>query len=423
MRNDTKDCSANAQTKGNNRSLLFRFADRLYEKTLKIPANKKSVEFVGDVKVREMRDTDIIPLAEFLAEEYPFPIAKEGWLSMFDLWWASNPAYTEQFPKGWVIEDDTKYWGFLGNIPVKFIIQGKVKIAAAANSWYTDASLRCLFSLRLFNEFTEQKQVSLLLAKFELDSFFKIVSKFKFEHYVLPKSQKEYFYIIDKKKVKYIFFNFLLNGRIHKFSDLSELYKRLGFLISVYIHQKSVIQEAGQTREVYTSSVCTVCDDSFSRLWVPYLDACDTTLSRDTKTLNWLYFSPASSARLYKRIVIQCHRSCDKTLAGYMVFDVQRLKPSDEGRMQLIDGCIEDNDSQVLLTILSFAIEIGKQNGVALLELWANNQKTEMFLRNTFILRRTFRYHRFMKFIDTNTRYNGSDYHGNVCPTMIFPPQ
>jgi len=354
--------------------------------------------------VREVEDKDITPLAEFMAKGSPYTLAKgfpyttkEFWLSMFEYWWASNPAYTDQFPRGWVLENESTLVGFLGNIPVKFLFCGEGKIAAAANHWYVDPSVRGISSLMLFDKFVRQKSASLFIFRAGNESFTDIMSKYKFEKYFLPVSQKEYVYIINKKKMDYIFLNFLITAKISKISELLELYKKLGFLICAYIYQKPVIQGSVLPDEGYTSSLCTSCDDAFFRIWEPYLNSHDITLSRDAKTLNWLYFP---SARLSKRLVIQCRRSCDKTLAGYMVFDIQRLKPSDEGSMHLMEMCIEKNNPEVMASLLSFAIETGKQNQVSLLVVWANNLETEAYFRRTFSMRRAASKYRYFRFSD-----------------------
>lgn len=354
--------------------------------------------------IREVEDKDFASIAEFMAKGFPDTLAKgspyitkEFWLSMFEYWWASNPAYTDQFPRGWVLENESTLVGFLGNIPIKFLLYGEGKIAAAANSWYVDPSVRGLSSLRLFDKFVKQKSASLLLSRAVDFSRTILFSKFKFEKYILPVSQKEYVYIINKKKLVYNLFNFLITVRISKLSELLELYKKLGFLFWAYVYQKPVVRGGVLPDERYISSLCTSCDDAFSRIWEPYLNSHDISLSRDTKTLNWLYFS---SARLSTRLVIQCRRESDKTLAGYMVFDIQRVKPSDEGTLHLMEMCIENDNPAVLASLLSFTIETGKQNRVSLLVVWANSQKTEEYFRKTFSLRRAAIKHRYFRFSD-----------------------
>jgi hypothetical protein len=372
------------------------------------------------ITVREVEEKDINPLAEFLPQGFPYT-TKDFWLHLFELWWNSNPAFTDSFPKGWILENDLSIVGFIGNIPVKFLIHGEEKIAAVSNSWYVDPSVRGLFSLRLFNEYLKQKSASLFLFKRGKDKdIVKILSRYNFEEHILPKSQKEYVYVINKRKVKFIFLDFLLKNRIPQLSELSELCKRAGSLLFVCLHQKSVIRGPILPSDMFTSSLCTSCDDSFSRLWEPYLDSCEVTLSRDTKTLNWLYFS---SARYNKRVVIQCHRSCDKMLAGYMVFDFQRMKPYGEGIMNLMEMCIENNDTRVIASLTAFAIETGKQNRVALMVVWANNRETETFFQKTFTSKMNAQHYRYIRFSELHAMNFGGDNYRTVCLPMIYPPQ
>lgn len=380
------------------------------------------------MKVRQVEDKDIIPLAEFLAREFPYSLekgfpytTKEFWLSLFELWWDNNPAYIAGFPRGWLLENDATLAGFLGNIPVKFLISGEKKIAASANAWYVNSSVRGGLSLKLFNEFLKQKSPSLFLFKIEDESFISFLSRFKFRHYILPESQKEYVYIINKRKIKYIctiFFSKLL--RSSDSNKVFEIFKRLGFLLCAYIYQKPLVDEGASPREEYSSSVCTSCDDSFSRLWDPYLNIRSISISRDTDTLNWLYFS---SARFRKRVTIQCCRLGDNKLAGYMVFDVQRIKETDEAAMQLMDMCIGDHDPRVLDSLVSCAIEEGKQNRASLLIVWGDNPLTETYFRNTLPIRITAQHHRFIRFQDDLEMILGRENLDNVRPTMIHPPQ
>ena len=105
-----------------------------------------------------------------------------------------------------------------------------------------DPSVRGIFSLRLFQEYIKQKGASLFLFKEEDDeNVMSILSRYKFEEHILPRSQKEYWYILDKKKVDTVIFKFLFTRKLPKVSELGELYKRIGFLIIAYLYQKPVI--------------------------------------------------------------------------------------------------------------------------------------------------------------------------------------
>jgi hypothetical protein len=84
-----------------------------------------------------------------------------------------------------------------------------------------------------------------------------------------------------------------------------------------------------------------------------------------------------------------------------MVFDIQRVKPSDPGTLHLMEMCIENDDLNILSSLLSYAIETGKKNRVSLLVVWANSLKTEEYFRKTFSLRRSAIKHRYFRFSGT----------------------
>lgn len=363
------------------------------------------------LKVREVEDKDILPLAEFLPSGFPYT-TKEFWLSLFEFWWTLNPAYSEYMPRGWVLEKDSSIAGFIGNIPVRFLVRGEVKIASASNSWYADPSVRGINSLRLFNEYLKQNYASLFLFKEEDDEpLMNILSRYKFEKYVLPASRKEYVYIIDKKKVNCVVSTFLFNNSLPKLSLIKEYSRRLGFVFFGYLYQKPIVP-----KELYTCSLCTSCDDSFQRLWETFLDPHDITLSRDPETLNWLYFS---SGRTNKRFVIQCRRSGDNTLAGYMVFDLIQRLPN-MNNLKLMDVCIDNNDPRALESLISFAIHLGEQHDTALLILWANSPEAENHFRTTITMRRAAQHPRYLRFSDITEKNPDNDH---ICLPMIYPPQ
>jgi hypothetical protein len=201
-------------------------------------------------------------------------------------------------------------------------------------------------------------------------------------------------------------------------SELPELYKRAGLLIFGYLFPKSSVRMNNHPDEAYTSSLCTSCDDSFFEIHEHSLNRCDVVVSHDTRTLNWLYFS---KARWFKRLVIQCRRSRDNYLAGYMVFDFERNKMTDPGNMRLMEMRIADPDPRVLPSLLGFAIEMGKQNNAALLVLWADNTETDRYFKNTLSLRRVVQHYRYIRYPDLPDTEKTK--HDKACPSLIYPPQ
>jgi hypothetical protein len=371
------------------------------------------------ITLREVEDRDLIPLSEFLPGGF-HSTTKKFWLQLFDFWWIKNPAWTPRIPRGWVLDDGANLVGFIGNIPVTFLIHGKPRIAAASNSWYVDPSIRGIYSFRLLNEFMKQRHASLFLFKSNYENLAKILFKYHFKEYILPRNQKEYVYIINKSTIKFNFIKFIFNDKIPKFDTVPELCGRLGSLLFSCVFQKPLVNKKDLPGDEYKTSLSTSCDDAFLTISNPNLRHCDATISRDLATLNWLYFS---SSRFNKRMVIQCRRSKDETLAGYLVFDILRDKHSRRGIMQLVDMCIEDNNPSVLKELTSFAIETGKLNKASLLVVWADSQEAETYFQNAFTLRRSVQNYRYVKVSDSPEMNAGKDNSLNVCLPLLYPPQ
>jgi hypothetical protein len=103
-----------------------------------------------------------------------------------------------------------------------------------------------------------------------------------------------------------------------------------------------------------------------------------------------------------------------------MVFDIIRKKTTETGVMRLMDMCVEKNDQRVIASLLGFAIETGKKNKAALLELWSDNAETEAYLTGNFTLSREDRHHNFIRVSGVPGEHSDSLM---VCPSMIAPPR
>jgi len=390
----------------------------------KIRCAKKSAEFISILMItlRAVESKDIVPLAETLPNGFQ-NTTKETWLQRFESWWTLNPAFTSEFPRGWILEEDAKIVGFIGNIPVKFFIHGEMKIAAASTSWYVDPSVRGITSIRLFKEYLNQSNVALFLFNTEKTNLLKVVVKYGFKEYSCPSQSSEYLYIINRiqfirrKNLRFIFTKYFLRGDINNSNAFPEILKKMGTFTYSYLFQMPLKEIRDLSKGMYTSSLCTYCDDSFTRLWDPHLKSFDVAMSRDKNTLNWLYFI---AGRRYNRRVIQCHRSSDNSLVGYMVFDFLPWNASGGGAMQLMDMCIMNNDQQIFASLISFAIEIGNQNKAPLLLLWTNSLDADLSFWKKFMIKWPagyFSYIRFSEIPDKNLDTL------NLYSCIINPPQ
>ncbi len=370
------------------------------------------------IKIREISEQDLARLADYLVAQPRFSLTtKETWERRFDIWWGSNPAFSPGFPRGWILENEDLIVGFIGNVPVKFLIRGEEKTAVAAVAWHVDPSVRGLSSIGMLKEFAQQDNASLYLFNTDKEDLMKLLFKLKFKKFVLPRFQTKYFYILKPSALVAVLIRLNILKRVYNSASLWKMLKEIGSFLNAYLHQKPAVRPNPAREKKFRTSLCTSCDESFSTIWEEFLNGCDVTLSRDTETLNWLYFSSIEPS---ERVVIQCRRSGDNSLAGYMVFDLQRPRASDAIVMKLMDLCIAKKDPEVLTSILDTAMETAKQRNAAALELWALDEEMDTFLRSNFSICIPFRHHNLFRLADIPGVPADSL---SICPSLIAPPR
>ena len=336
------------------------------------------------IKIRNLEEKDIIKLAEFLPLGLPIKSADQ-WKNLFCMWWIDNPLMNPDFPRGWVLEKNgSEIIGFLGNIPVKFQINGTKGIAAAASSWYVKPEFQGFYSILLLLEFMKQKNVNLFLSTTPSEKVRKINLKLGFSTIELPFNNSEYWYIINHQK----FIHFLLNKRIKSCKLLSIIIKIVSFSIEFILPIRGILKkkkEAKLKNNEFDCSICTYCDDSFTELWENNKKENTTTLYRDAETLNWLYFSKAVKN---KRYVLKCIQKENNKLVGYMVLDTTAQNKEDINNLQLMDVYIPDIKEEIVLSLISSSIDMAKKFDVGALKFWAINQEMEKILKKIIKIRR-----------------------------------
>jgi len=86
----------------------------------------------SEQRVRELRDPDVPAVVELLHAEWP----AVDWRRRFERLWRDNPTFggTTHHARGFVFEDGPTLRGFFGSIPVRYQVDGRDGVAAAATS-------------------------------------------------------------------------------------------------------------------------------------------------------------------------------------------------------------------------------------------------------------------------------------------------
>ena len=372
--------------------------------------------------LRAIEENDLPGLANLLPGWFR-NTNRETWWRRFENWWTLNPAFTAGFSRGWVLEENGNVVGFIGNVPVQFVVGGEPGIAAAAASWYVDPSVRGMASLSLFNQYLDQDDAALFLFKTENANLVPVLRKFGFQQYPCLSRPWEYRVIVDRLRFIRGNISSVAHGLHFPVIDPRAGDGSSGTMETEnhshhwHLFERSMKSSGESPGAMYTCSLCTKCDDSFTRLWYPLLESYDIAMSRDPRTLNWLYFV---AARRYDRKVIQCRRSADDTLVGYMVFDFSPWSFPGSGAMKLMDMRIAENDPQVLASLVSFAMEVARQNNTPSMRLWADSPEAEAVLRKKTWIKVPVERFSLVRVADTLDGRAGT---GSIFPCMIDPPR
>ena len=193
------------------------------------------------ILIRTVEEKDLEKLPEFLSEGFPDdPI--ELWKSRFAMWWKENPFMNSSIPRGWILEKGgSQIVGFIGNIPFKYQINGKIGNAVASSSWYVRPEYHGIWSVKLMYAFLkeyagepgkveEQANVDMFLNTTPVENVEKTIKKLGFSPLELPFDNKEFWYLIDHDKV----FNLLTN-------KLSKSYKILWPFLKIIFFKLKII--------------------------------------------------------------------------------------------------------------------------------------------------------------------------------------
>lgn len=258
-----------------------------------------------DIVIRPVETKDYGEIAKFLAAMTGHVFTSDVWLDRFDCWWGKNHAMSADLHKGWVLCDGEKIGGFIGNIPVKYIIDGKEQLVCSATSWYVDPEFRGA-SMRLINAFKNQDVP--LLDTTPIGTVVKILLRKGFKDLNCDWLQKDVIYPINLKA----FFGFFVDKMADKRKALSlmRILSPLGQM-AIKLFQSFGIRPQ---KNSYAAVQIAGFDQRYSQLWEKMKCTHRITAIRDSRTLNWFFFG--SRQLRDARVVVEIKKG--DALVGYI---------------------------------------------------------------------------------------------------------
>ena len=178
---------------------------------------------------------DLSLLSTFLSTNALPKYSEDEYFRRFEFWWISNPSFSTEDARGWIIEDSNEpdyIKGFLGNIPVDYNINGKSYTSASPSTWVVIKKYK-RYSLKLLFSFLQQKKdifVNSTPGDLTEEIFFKL------GFFDIAKNQNNYIFMNNNKPIEY-FLN-LTNPRLKK---INQILSKFGFFIYKNIFLKKSI--------------------------------------------------------------------------------------------------------------------------------------------------------------------------------------
>jgi hypothetical protein len=271
--------------------------------------------------------------------------------------WERNPVLTrrtETLPLGWVLENNGKVVGFLGNIPTFCSFVGRRLLATTANAWVVDEPYRSQ-SIALLKHYLRQKEIDLFLNTTAGVASGRLWEALGAKRLPLPSYGDVLFWTTAPREVV----RALL---ISKNIPTPEI---LSFPLSLLLRIRLLVRSTKRTRAQVVREVVGF-DSRFDDFWEELRLSSSKLLSwRDAETLNW-HFKYALAGNRARILTLEA----SGRITAYAVLCRQDKPELSLKRYSLADlQCLDSSATAYACgKLLEHSFELCRQEGVHLLE-------------------------------------------------------
>lgn len=266
---------------------------------------------------------------------------------------------------GWVLEVDGSIVGYLGNVALRYLLNGSPLNAAAARGWVVQHEYR-KYSILLLAKYFSQKNIDLLINSSSNAVAYKV---FTAAGSLSPKSQNFsniYFFIVNQSKfVLAILERYELNINLKYFLHLA--------VIIFHTFKKLNSLRLNECKKVSNLRVSIVeprkISKDYDQFWNDVVKCNQGFIAdRSRKKIEWLYSKPGNDSRIIEFYI-------NKKMIAYAGFKKFSINGSKEFKLQLIDFVSLKIDTQITDMMVEEGKKLAKALGVCCLEITGCNEK------------------------------------------------
>ena len=323
------------------------------------------------ITVEPIRPADREDVTHFLVTFPRGPtLSVEQWAEHLRQRWDENPAFSPDWPQGWVIRKDGHVKGFFGSIPRWLWVDGELRRSANATTWYVlpECGAQALKQLLAFSH----APAAAYFNTTAIEKIWRLLEANRFQKF--PEVSTASVLVVDPGP--------LAAQRMRgPLARLSPLALALGRVVRPALRLPLLISRltGGGTRGVEATTV-TSADQRFDELWARVRPSSGITADRSAASLNWYL----RTNRRLERVLIAATQ--DTRLAGYALF-AQQANPSFV-RWDCVDVILESPSPWILRALVEGAWAECRRRGVAMALLPHWTESLEMLYRSLSLPRR-----------------------------------
>ena len=300
----------------------------------------------------------------------------------YDEWiglWTQNPLYKEltDWPIGWVLEEENQaIVGYLGNIPLPYIFQGKRIVAATSRAWIVDSGFRS-YSFSLLSRFFQQRNVDLFLNTTVNENAIRGYEAFRVCRVPVGAWDQSIFWITNYRGLAA---SFLTDKGI-------PAPKLLSFPVSLALLARDKLANKHLKAHRHGVSIKFVnsFDVRFDRFWDKLQGTSSNILlaTRSRQILEWHFQRALAEHRAW---VLTAEDG--PQLVAHAIFLRQDNRKLGLNRLRLIDFQSLENRNELLIPILCAALDRCRTEGVHMLEIIGLNPAKQRIVDHAVLHRR-----------------------------------
>ena len=304
-------------------------------------------------------------LAEYMADFSHDSRRSEFWMRRFASWWDENPVFSQDPVRGWMIQDEGRIGGFLGNIVSPMSVSGRPLLVHSMTSWRVLPEYRAM-SMALVMQSINAARHTLLFNATPTPDVSRIMESLGFS--VLPGHER-------KGSVIPLQYGATMDSLLKSRFSIPALRKAAGLVISALQWGRGGFKSGNGG---FSCRLLGEAGPEFDRLWERSAAHTPTTNQRSADYLNWHCFSLPE----FKKDLIACYQS--DALDSYTVWSLDRRDGL--AAYTLLDAWPEPAEPQAHAAMLELARGRAMELGCAFLLLPHYSQGLARFCRRASLL-------------------------------------